>query len=203
MARRFTRRTHAARILLDGELVNRIDALEIELATAMVEDQRENRPPNAPVVAARLQVAEAERDASEIELEFVGLGRGRWELLKTEHPVPEDLAGLVEWNPDTFPPAAVRACCTNLEAQFDPELLADLGLESIDEVPDWLANELDVAQWSTVWRTVLAANLGGDDARPKSLLASGVTRASQAFSDTSEATASPSIDSSASGLNLP
>jgi hypothetical protein len=101
--------------------------------------------------------------------------------LVSEHPPrPEDRD--LDYNAETFPQAAVQACAV------EPTL-------TTSEVRR-LAETLSLSQWLKLWQAALAANLG-DDAAPKSVIATAVRRRSAASSTTAPLAASPEASSSA------
>ena len=84
---------------------------------------------------------------------FASIGRRKWRELLGEHPPTKEQLKEdpnLDNNPETFPQAAMVACCT------DPGLTT--------EEADWIAAELPEMVFLRFWNAVLKANvLGGDE----------------------------------------
>lgn len=153
----FRRRQTTARVLLDQTLLVEHARLDADLQRAVVEDAKHNRVPESFALSEQIRELEQTIDDAQRTFTFEGIGRGPWMDLVANHPPsPSDRRDGLDFNSDTFPPAAVAKCC------IDPVLTYDEAL--------WLYTELDVAEWSRLWEAVLLANLGTRD-RPKSLVA--------------------------------
>lgn len=107
-------------ICLDSDTALEIERLEEALDVAIAADEQNNRPPEAPALAA--QILELQRVAKESEVEFVfrDIGRHAYDQLLQAHPptseqrqIAEDNGGQVEWNIETFPPALLAASCVS------------------------------------------------------------------------------------------
>lgn len=129
--------------------------------------------------AAKVVELEAQIAASSMSFTFRSIGRKAWMTLVAQHPPRPQDKGL-DYDADAFPEAAVLASC------IEPEL-TPADVERLTEV-------LSLAQWMKLWNGALAANLG-DDAAPKSLIATAVHRLSDASSTTAAREASPEASS--------
>lgn len=123
-----TRRT--VKVVMDGEVVSRIDALKDRIKAEERIDRRENRDPVAPGLKRELDALYDQARASEVTFTFRSVGRARFDKLVAEHPATAEQRKQVKemtaergmpfdppkWNLDTFPPAIVAA------SAVDPEL---------------------------------------------------------------------------------
>jgi hypothetical protein len=140
---------------LRGDLVDEVDRLEEEMRAAAEVDKAENRDAVAPRIAERIQDLQAEAAESEVVFTFEGLGRGAWAKLIASHPPRTDdeqdsYGGTkLPYNPETFPPALMAACCVE-----PAELRGDL--DEWREIHD----EWNAGQVANLWQTCLAANTG-------------------------------------------
>lgn len=153
----FRRRQTTARVLLDQTLLVEHTRLDADLQRAFIEDAQHNRVPHAFTLSEQIRELEQRIDEAQRTFTFEGIGRGPWmDLVGNHPPSTADKRDGLDFDSDTFPPAAVARCC------IDPVMTVDEAL--------WLYTELDVAEWSRLWEAVLLANLGTRD-RPKSLIA--------------------------------
>lgn len=158
----FQPRRVECRVLVDGSLLDRHAALEAELQRAIREDVELNRIAVAPALTEQIRALEDEIEAKQATFVMSNVGRGRWlDLLSRHQPSREDAAQGLDFDPRTFPPAAVALSCV------EPELTL--------EDAEWLFDALDLAEWSRIWNACLEANLGRE-ARPKSLVAIAAAR---------------------------
>lgn len=167
-------------VTLRGDLVDEVDRLEAEMRAAAEQDEAENRDPQAPRIAERIQDLQAEAAESEVTFTFQGLGRGTWAKLIADHPPRTDHESdgyggeKLPYNPETFPPALLAACCVE-----PPDLAGDL-----DEWRE-IHEEWNAGQIANVWDACLASNTGVAPT-PKSRAASELLarRASESNSPT-------------------
>lgn len=105
---------------LDGGVFAEIVGLQAELRFAEREDQRLNRPPQAPALRRRIdEILDGMRTATFV---FRELPKNVYRELIERHP-PIDKR--LRWNPKTFEPALIAACCiqpkvslTDIEEMF-------------------------------------------------------------------------------------
>lgn len=160
------------RVPMRADLFAEITALEVQAKREREIDERENREPVAPGIAHRIMGLEEELRDSEVEFRFRALGRRRYNELLADHPPTDkqkqeaaDADAVLAYNPDTFPPLLLAASC----------------VEPTDmDVDDWsdIWENWSEGQVGPLWRTCLAANMGGTDAGPKSQIASAILNAS-------------------------
>lgn len=155
---RLRRRETKVLVLLDGTLVEQHKELHLKLAEALQNDQRNNRDPQAPIIAQQILDLEAEMEQARVPLYFTGISRGQFRELRMQFPPPEGSDD--PWG-EGFEAALVAACGTN--PSFD-----------LDQA-EWLANELDEAEWRRIWHAILEACLGSEQ-DPKSLIASTIVQ---------------------------
>lgn len=172
------------RVLFRQELLEQHRDLDAELARVAEEDQRENRDPLSPAIAA--QVVQLERDIEEARRPFTfeAIGVRRWMKLLAQHPPTKAQLAVnsrLDHNPDTFPLAAMAASCVS------PALTA----EQVGELEDIIG----LSQWNELWVGCLDANTAGGGAGPKSLGAGAIHRTSAAFARSATVTASPDLSS--------
>jgi hypothetical protein len=147
------RRRTTVSVLLNLELVTEHGRLEADLqAQVAASDSLGSREPPA---AQALRDLEARMESEMRPFTLEGIGYGRWQALLMKYPPSrEHRRQGAEFDPATFPPAAVAA------SAVDPEL-------SVDDA-EFLMNELDAAQWAKLWSGCLEVNVGQADP-PKSL----------------------------------
>lgn len=157
------RRTATVRILLHQDLEARHRELERRLDVEMAEDARLNRDPVAPDVADEIRALEAKIDAAKVPFTFRAVGKRAWSDLLAKHPptVEQRQTGRAEFNPDTFPAAAVAA--SSLEPQITPDAASRLEAA------------LNSSQFDVLWGAVLDVNIGGLQS-PKSAFAGRIRR---------------------------
>jgi hypothetical protein len=141
------------RILLDGVLADEHAQLEDELAGA---DESARH-----MLAERIVDVEEQIRKAEIEFVFVAIGRGKWRRLQADHPPSEDeRAQGIDFSVDDFPFEAMSA------SLVEPRLTVAELRRLNDEV-------LTFEQYSLLWATCLAANVGVAS-RPESLAARAI-----------------------------
>lgn len=157
-----------ARILLDANVLDEHARLEQALQAALGDPSVATR---APELAEQLAALEARIDAGDETFTFEALGRQVWLSLIAEHPPTADQrAEGYDYDPTTFPAAAIAASCVSHQLDLDDAM--------------WLANTLDLAEYAKVWQACLTANLGVAD-RPKSATATALRLMSERSSTTS------------------
>jgi hypothetical protein len=129
--------------------------------------EREDLSEQVHALAERIRSLEDEAAASEVTFVFQGIGRGRAEKLRLDHPLPASMkdsetAKVVDWDPATYPPALMAASCV------EPAELAD-NIEEWQDIHDNWSEGL-IAK---LWRACLQANQGVAEA-PKSALVSAI-----------------------------
>jgi hypothetical protein len=172
------------RVCLRGDLVAEIEKLSYELAEAELFDANENRLPEAPPIAARIVELTDQARAAETEFVFQALGRRAWRDLVAQHPPKDsDKEAGRDFDGETFPAAAMAACCTSPTgatlAQFEQ-------LRDGDSIGD--------AQWNRLWATCNRANTGGSDI-PLSEAAFALARGTEQKPAAQGTTASPEASS--------
>ena len=174
----FARRHETARILFDQNLIARHAAAEQALQDALSNDDDSiGDSPSVHRARVAVEAAEAEVAEAEVEFEFAGIGRQAWLRMVAVHPpLAEHKAEGFDFNPETFPPAALAASCVSR-----PLTLEDA---------EWLAAELDIAEWSKLWGACITANVGVAT-RPKSVAATVLRRTSAPSWTTARQGASP------------
>lgn len=130
-------------IVLDHDLVARVDELERDIRLAERVDQKENRTPQAPKLQAELERLEREIHEAAVPFRFRALPRKEYRTLLEDH---KDESGQKRWNTETFPPALIAACAV------DPELT----LEQATTVWD----EWDENQTATLFHAAYMVNEG-------------------------------------------
>lgn len=132
-------------------------------------------------LAAEVRAIEDEIEAATREFRFRALSRRRWRALLAEHhpQKPHKTEGL-DFNPETFPVAAIAACAV------EPEMTV--------EEAERLADRIPLGEFERMWGAVLQVNLGVSDA-PKSVLATATLRMNGAFSTSAAHGESPEASS--------
>ncbi len=159
-ARRKARET-VTWVVLDHDLVARMDEVKRDLRVAELADQRENRNPEAPGLRIELERLEAEIVDAAVPFRFRALPRKQYRALLDDH---KDDTGEKRWDPDTFPPALIAACAA------DPEMT----LEQAQTVYD----EWDENQASALFAAAYMVN-EGESKVPFSVRSSAGTRDSE------------------------
>lgn len=156
----------SVRIPWDGAAADEAARLAADLPRVQEDDARENRDPQAPELARRIDELERRAKDSEVTFSFEGIGRRQYQMLIEAHPAtPEqnETAGQrLSYNPDTFPPALMAASCV------EPAELRD-------NLPEWeeIHDEWSTGQNACLWHAVVQANARVNEA-PKSRLASTI-----------------------------
>lgn len=140
-------KTSRVRIMLDGDLLDRHAVLSADLDTAAEEDKQR--------IAEEIVDVEAEMADAEVEFVQRGMGRARWRALLAAHP-PSDVqkAQGIEFDPDTFPTAAIA------DSLIEPVM-------TVEQVRE-LEEHLDEVQFAELWGACLKANIGSGSTRPES-----------------------------------
>lgn len=162
----------------------RVEAAEKQLARAEAAEARMLSKPQSAAANDELDAAQKElEDAYEaarehlVDFKVRSIPSDEWEELVSEHPPTpeqrEDLADMFgnppDYNPRTFPEAAVALCLV------EPEV------DSIEDVRQ-LRGTVNDATWQQLWGAVLRVNRG-KNAVPKSLTGSGTTPGSGSESE--------------------
>lgn len=177
------RRTATVRILLNQDLEARHRELELRLVEELTGDDRFNREPVAPDVAAEIVALEAEIEAAKVTFVVRAIGRKDWSDLVAKHPPTEAqrrTGARLDFNPESFPVAALAACAV------DPEMTPAQAQR--------LEAAVNSSQFDTLWAAVLDVNVGGLSS-PKSLIAGRIHRPSGASVTTAAAEESPEASS--------
>lgn len=107
---------------------------------------------------------------------FRALSRRRWRSLLGAHPpLKQHKADGLDFNPETFPVAAVAACAV------EPAMTPEQAEQVADAIP--------LGEFEKMWAAVLQVNLGASDV-PKSVLATTILRMNGAYSTTAPPEAS-------------
>lgn len=141
-------KTVTVRVCLRGDLLARHEQLEVDLARAREFDATSNEHDTAPAIAKKIEALEAELTKNETAFTFGAIGQKAWRLLLDKHgPSTQDRAEGYEFDPVTFPVAAIAA------SAVDPEMSED--------DTDRLYELLNFGQWQMLWSACLAANVEG------------------------------------------
>lgn len=103
-------------ILLDHDLVVRVEELRRRVRDAEVGDQRENRIPQAPALRAELERLEQQIEDAAVAFRFRALPRREYRALLDDH---KDDTGEKRWDTETFPPALIAACAVDPEMTLE------------------------------------------------------------------------------------
>ena len=132
-------------------------------------------------LAQQVRDLEEQIEQTTRSIKFRALSRRRWRTLLAEHhPLKVHKADGLDFNPETFPVAAIAACAV------DPPLT--------QEQAERLADALPLGEFEKLWQSVLAVNLGVSDT-PKSVLATAILRTNNGSSTTAAPGASPAASS--------
>lgn len=171
----FQPRRIAVPICKRGDLIARHERLERELASG--------GEGLASPKLAELRDLESEIAASSQMFEFVGVTRRAWSDLMAKHPpAKEDARRGLDFDPNTFPQAAIAATCT------DPGITPEQSEKLLDVLPQ--------GEWDKLWGAVLTCNVEVA-LPPKSLLVSAAHLLNAESSPTSADTGSLAQPSSA------
>ncbi len=174
-------KTFTVKACLRGDLLAEHDRLEEALAEARRLDDKELRHAQAPHIAAQLEEIEEQIDAAAIPFTFTAIGQKAWTDLLVQHrPGDEDKTEGYEFNPLTFPQAAIAASAS------DPEM-TEAQAQQLFEI-------LNFGQWQQLWSGCLAANVEGTSV-PFSRAASAVLRGYETKSKAPSTTESPEASS--------
>lgn len=179
----FAPRTETVRIMPDPALIARHAELDRQLNEVLLQRNELLVSNVASVDALRDEVLDLQRQIAESghDFTFQAIGRGAWLAAIAKHPPTKKQAGEgYSYNPDTFPPVALRASC------IEPELTADDA--------QWLATQLDVTEFDRLFDACVRVNQG-TAAGPKSVPASVLQLLSAALATTPAVTASPEASS--------
>ena len=158
-------------LCLAGDLVAEHQELERELERAQKADllagPRLGNVPTAHAVAEQIRDVEDRMRARTHTFRFRSLSRKAWSDLLAEHPDP---TGKRIFDPDTFAPAAIAACCV------EPDMGDPVQLKSFMEL-------LSTAQFSALFDGAWEANTTNPSV-PFSYAASGLLQTSAKNSDT-------------------
>jgi hypothetical protein len=126
--------------------------------------------------AGELAALEDQIEEASTAFRFRALGRRGWADLLRQHPPSKDDAKLgIDFNPETFPQAAIAA--SSVEPEISPEQ------------SERLAEVLPQGEWEKLWAAVLTCNIEGVEP-PKSVLAAVARTMSVASSTTAAPTGS-------------
>ena len=178
----------SVRVCVRGDLVAQLERLEADLVEARDADENENRHPKAPKIAKQIEELQAVARGHEVEFVFRSIGRKAWSDLVSQHPPTKkqkaELKGnqRLEWNPETFPIAAVAESC------IKPAGVTEDAVQRI-------ADEWTHGQWQLLWNACLAANIKVNDV-PSSVAASAILHGSEQRSEPARTAASHEASSS-------
>ena len=131
-----------------------------------------------------LQELERRIDEQARIFSFRGVSRRKWRDLLAQHPPrKQDREVGDDFNPETFPAAAVALCSVS------PKLTEDEAKALEDD------DDLGTGGFEQLWNGVLAANLGVVNDTPKSVIATAILRTNGASSTTAAPGASPAASS--------
>jgi hypothetical protein len=168
-------------VCLDGELLSRIAEVEARIPAEERDDDRENRTPVAPALKREADELREQAESDAVTFRFRSVGSKAWSDLLAQHPPSKEQRREtgVDYNPDTFPQAAIQASCA------DPTL--------DDEDAAWLVEHLSLGQFRRLWTACLEANVGpGDLPKARRTAAPPATASS---STTAPPEASPALSS--------
>ena len=135
-------------------------------------------------MAEGLQELERRIDEQTRTYSFRAVSRRRWRALMAEHPPTKEHRDQgADFNPETFPVAAIAACCV------EPKLTPD-EVQALEDDPEFSTGDFEM-----LWNGCLAANLGVVNDTPKSVLATAILRTNGASSTTAAPEASPAASS--------
>lgn len=173
-----TARETSVRVLLRQDMVQQHAVLVAELERlAVLDGESGSLELLSPAAAAAVVAFEAEMDAALREFRFRSIGRRAWRDLLAQHPPSkEDRLDRLDYNPLTFPVAAVAASCVSprmsLEQATKLEALTDL------------------TEFGKLSAAAFEVNIGGNS-NPKAHLAGRIARVSAGFGTTAVDMGSP------------
>lgn len=166
-------RTVTVRICGRRDLVARHTELEEQLAKAQRKPSHTiEGNPEVYELAEQISELENEIEAAHHEFKFESLGARAWADLLAKHPPTREHRQTtpgIDFNPDTFPAAAVAA------ASHNPKLSKAQARA--------LEAQLTIAEWELLWGAALSANVGGET-NPKSVLAGSILRRNERSENT-------------------
>lgn len=135
-----------AKVCLRGDLIDELEQLEAEYRRLSQSDDLSGGP--AEDVADRIAVVQSEAEQSSVEFVFHAIGQRPWADLIAEHPPsPDGKKNGEQFDPKTFPFAAVAASCVQ------PTGVTFAGVEKLYE-------KVNFGQWQALWGACLEANIG-------------------------------------------
>lgn len=173
--------TVEVRVCPRADLLEQHRLLERQLAEASSKggDSLASGPPRA--LADEVLALEDEIEQATRTFKFRALSRRRWRALLGAHPpLKQHKADGLDFNPETFPVAAIAACAV------EPSMTA--------EQAEQVADALPLGEFDRMWAAVAAVNLGASDT-PKSVLATTIRRMNGAYSTTAPPAGSPGASS--------
>lgn len=164
-----------------GKLVAEHQVLQDQLAKLPKESERlSGSARERKRIAEEIHLVEEMMSESTYDFTFRSISPKRYSDLVAKHP---DKTGKTMWNPFTFPPALIAACCISPEGMDDPERLQEL----LDKLSAAQQQELLQAAWAV------------NNSSPKELIsleASEILRNYATNSDSATDTESPEASSS-------
>lgn len=156
-----------AQVCLRGDLIDELEQLEVQYRQAKAADDGDlGGGPWLPI-AERIAQVQAEVDATSTTFVFESIGQRAWsDLIAAHPPTSEGKKTGEQFNPDSFPFAAVAASCVQ-----------PTGVD--EEGARRLYDRLNFGQWSELWGACLDANVRTASV-PKSAARSGSPRGSAA-----------------------
>jgi hypothetical protein len=134
-----------------GDLLERADELEDQLQRELVKDRTENRKPQAHDVARQIEALREEAEAETVTFRFQAIGHKAWSDLIRAHPASkkqrDEFGRDLEYNPETFPTAAIAASC------IDPDGVDEAKVAELLEA--W-----NFSQFQKLWGACIAVNVG-------------------------------------------
>lgn len=193
----------ADRIVRAQEAIDRVKSVRDRAAQA--EEDRLNKPrteaAQADLDEAEVELAAAEQAAADKLYEFrlTSIGSLAWENLVNMHPPTKkqrtDLGKALDYNPDTFPIAAVAACLSDVvypDGTVEPtghDVVDDDGeidevalKEAVAAVRRTIKTHLKHGHWQQVWGAAMRVNVGASQV-PSSLRGSKQARSSGSGSE--------------------
>lgn len=148
---------HTVDVCVRGDLLAEISQLRARLADVREDDRRLNRQPQAPALQERIQELQRQARDHSVTFRFQAIGNRAWSDLLKDHPptTAQQKEALqagdpLQFNPETFPKAAIAASCTQPEG---------MTLAKVQEL--WERWNFDQCQ--KLWGACLAANVGSTD----------------------------------------
>lgn len=138
------------RIAVRGDLIERIEDLNEQWEAAVQRDMAADRlvGNEAPALYDELVQATEEAEAEKVTFSVQSIGKDWGRLVRQHPPTDDEMVEGWKWNLETFPPAALAACC------LDP-VMTDGEAAGLIEV-------LREGEFEKLFGAVLALNLMGD-----------------------------------------